>query len=266
MGSNDTDGQVKGPQRVAVIIPCRDARKVIAATVRACRAIPAVDLIVIVDDGSDDNTAQVARSAGAVAVRHSVPRGRASAMETGVKVVAMRDRSDWPPRLMLFLQPDLGESAVEATGLVEAVIGGMADCAIGVDTENLGNRRSRREFTAARELKATTGWDAAVPLSSKRCLTREAINAVMPFATGYGVDLAMTIDLIVKGFAVVEIPCNFQKVPGLGKRRHQIRSKQYWDLWFAARARRLTRSIVPISQRVPATEQGVGIPYQRRLG
>lgn len=110
-----------GPQRVAVVIAARDDREAIPATVRACYAIPDVDLIVVVDDGSDDDTAHAARGAGAVVVRHSVPRGRASALETGVKVVAMRDRVDWPARHLLFLDPNLGDSAVEATALVDAV-------------------------------------------------------------------------------------------------------------------------------------------------
>ena len=77
-----------GPQRVAVVIAARDDRETIPATVRACYAIPDVDLIVVVDDGSDDDTAHAARGAGAVVVRHSVPRGRASALETGGAVDA----------------------------------------------------------------------------------------------------------------------------------------------------------------------------------
>ena len=39
-------------QRVAVIIPAKDESRRIAATVRAARAIPGVDLVLVVDDGS----------------------------------------------------------------------------------------------------------------------------------------------------------------------------------------------------------------------
>ena len=65
-------------------------------------------------------------------MRHSVERGRASAIETGVKVAAMRDRPDGPPRHILLLSPDLGESAVEATALVEAVVSREVDMSIAV--------------------------------------------------------------------------------------------------------------------------------------
>ncbi len=252
----DNEG-VDGPQRVAVVIPCRDARNTIASTVRACRAIPAVDLIVVVDDGSNDETLQAARSAGAVAVRHSVQRGRASAMETGVKVAAMRDRSDWPPRLVLFLDQDLGDSAVEATGLVDAVLSGLADCAIGVPAKAVP---SATLVSATKGVRRTTGWETSFALSTNRCLTREAVNATMPFSSGWGVDVGMTIDLLVEGYSLVEIVCNFHH---LAKSQwKQQRRARYWDTWVAVRMRRLTRHRVPISRRIAASSQQVGKPYQ----
>lgn len=238
------------------MIPCHDARETIAATVRACRAIPAVDLIVVVDDGSSDETLQAARAAGAVAVRHSVTRGRASAMETGVKVAAMRDRSDWPPRLILFLDQDLGESAVEATALVDAVINGVADCAIGIPEHIVPFPTL---VSASKGVRRTTGWNPRYPLSTNRCVTREALNAVMPFSTGWGVDVGMTIDLLVDGASVVEIVCAFQH---LNPPEHRSRRAHYWDLWLAVLMRRMSGHRVPVSQRIPLSQQEVGQPYQ----
>ena len=87
--------------RVAVVIPAKDEVDRIATTIRACRAIPHVDLVLVVDDGSEDGTQHAARNAGAVVVRHSVNRGKASAMETGSSVVAMRDIEGRPVRIEL---------------------------------------------------------------------------------------------------------------------------------------------------------------------
>lgn len=206
MGVNDS-----GPQRVAAIIWAHDDAHDIASTVRSCRAIPAVDLLIVVDDGSTDETGAHARMAGAVVVRHSVPRGRASAMETGVKVAAMRDRADWPPRLLLFLSSDLGESAVEAAVLVEAVMTGMADCACASEKSS---RRLPAARIARRAIRRATGWAPESPMSENRCITREALTAIMPFANGYGLEPAMTIDLLMQGFTMVELPCAFVHLGG----------------------------------------------------
>ena len=120
----------KARQRVAVIIPAKDESRRIAATVRSARAIPHVDLVLVVDDGSEDNTQHVAREAGAVVVRHSHNRGKAAAMETGAAVVAMRDAPDRQPRILLFIDGDLGETAVNTAPLVPPVFEGHADLAI----------------------------------------------------------------------------------------------------------------------------------------
>lgn len=253
-------------QRVAVVIPAHDGKDAIASTVRACMAIPSVDLIVVVDDGSSDDTAQVARSAGAVTIRHSVMRGRASAMETGVKVVAMRDRNDWPPRLILFLEQDLGDRAIEATALVQAVESGTVDCAIAAVRRPDGRHFGGNAAIAWKGIWSTTGWVATDPLSTQRCLTREAISAVMPFSTGWGVNVGMTIDLLVEGFSVVEIPCDLRSAAGKGTslslRQREARRR---DIWMAANKRRFMRRNLPKDLRTPVAQQEQGEPY-RPLG
>lgn len=250
-----------GPQRVAVIIPCLDARKEIGVTVRACRAIPRVDLIVVVDDGSTDDTAQSARSAGAVAVRHSVTRGRASALETGVKVAAMRDRSDWPPRLLLFLDADLGDSAIEATKLVEAVADGVADCAIGVTPKQVEKGLDRVEAVAAGGIEQTTGWESVDPLSTRRCVRREVLDAVMPFSPGWGVDVGMTMDMLVEGFSVVELVCDFHSEKTEDTAAALNRLNRAREVFMAVWMRRLRRQRIPRTERIVAAELPVGEPF-----
>lgn len=235
-GQGGTTASVTGPQYVAVVIAARNDRSTLAATVRACRAIPGVDLIVVVDDGSDDDTGAVARMAGAAVVRHSVPRGLASALETGVKVVSMRDREDWPARNILFLEPDLGDSAVEATPLVEAVGAGEASCAIGVPIDEARATNLRKAISAAREIRRRTGDWPVDASATNRCITREALSQIMPFHGSSAVYVAMTLDLLAQGFKVIEIPCAFQETE-----ESKARKMRRLDVWFAVKTRKLKR-------------------------
>ncbi|WP_374109497.1 glycosyltransferase family 2 protein [Actinotalea sp. K2] len=239
-------------QRAAVVIPAKDESRRIAATVRAARAIPHVDLVLVVDDGSVDATQHVAREAGAVVVRHSHNRGKASAMETGAAVVAMRDTDDRPPRLLLFLDGDLGESAVNAAPLVPPVLEGAADVSIALLPPQPGaGGRGIVVGLARRSIQSLTGWTPTQPLSGMRCLTREAFEAATPLARGWGVETGMTIDLLTKGFVAVEVPCDLRHRPSGSDFRGQMhRAAQYRDVLLAVNARKVRGLVGGVNKRL----------------
>lgn len=236
-----------GSQRVAVVIPAKEEADLVATTVRACRAIPRVDLVVVVDDGSTDGTQDHARAAGAVTVRHSVSRGKASAMETGASVVAMRDYEDGPARLLLFVDADLGDSAAACAELVPPVVDGVADMAIAVPPRQAGAGGRGRVVRAARSaITSATGWSPVAPLSGQRCLSREAYEAAAPLAEGWGVEVGLTIDVLVAGKTVIEVPCDItHRVSGNDTAGRLHRASQYRDVLRAVAGRRLRRVRVP---------------------
>src|ERR1700747_2953987 len=75
--------------QVAVVIPAYNEADLVGATVTAAAALPGVDVVVVVDDGSRDGTADVAERAGAAVLRHARNRGKAAAMETGAEAVRL---------------------------------------------------------------------------------------------------------------------------------------------------------------------------------
>lgn len=243
-------------QRVAVIIPAKDESRRIAATVRSARAIPYVDLVLVVDDGSEDDTQHVAREAGAVVVRHSHNRGKAAAMETGAAVVAMRDAPDRSPRILLFIDGDLGETAVNTAPLVPPVVADETDLAIALLPPQPGaGGRGIVVGAARRAIQSLTGWTPTQPLSGMRCLTREAFEAATPLARGWGVETGMTIDLLRRGFRVVEVPCDLRhRASGSDLKGQLHRAAQYRDVMLAVNARRVRRVTTAVRQTVnPAT-------------
>ena len=241
--SSQADERDLQRQRVAVVIPAKDEARRIAQTVRAAKAIPHVDLVLVVDDGSEDNTQDVARDAGAVVVRHSHNRGKAAAMETGAAVVAMRDAPGRLPRLLLFIDGDLAETAVNTAPLIDPVLTGNADLAIALLPPQPGAGGRGFVVGAARKaISSLTGWAPTQPLSGMRCLTREAFEAATPLARGWGVETGMTIDLLSQGYVAVEVPCDLKHRPSGKDWKGQLhRAAQYRDVKMAIGARRLRR-------------------------
>src|ERR1700733_3793153 len=194
--------------QVAVVIPAYNEADRVGATVTAARALPGVDVVVVVDDGSRDATARIAREAGARALRYAGNHGKAMAMMVGAREVAEFDRRrpGDGPRHLLFLDADLGVTAGCAGPLIGPVAAGEADMTVAVfaNRVKLGGHGFVVRL-AGSGIRRATGWAPAQPLNGQRCLTRTAFEAARPLARGFGVETAMTIDLKRRGMRIVEV-------------------------------------------------------------
>jgi glycosyltransferase involved in cell wall biosynthesis len=227
---------------VAVVIPAYNEADLVGATVTAALALPRVDAVIVVDDGSRDGTAAVARQAGARALRYARNHGKAMAMMVGAREVAELDRRrpGDGPRHLLFLDADLGPTAGAAGPLIGPVAAGEADMTVAVFANRV--RRGGHGFVvrlAGSGIRRATGWTPAQPLNGQRCLTRAAFEAARPLARGFGVETAMTIDLKRKGMRVVEVEVEMaHRVTGGDLPSQLHRARQFADVGRAL-ARRL---------------------------
>ena len=229
--------------QVAAVIPCKDEADRIAATVAAVASLPQVGRVVVVDDGSTDETSAAARAAGADVVRHDRNRGKAAALETGVARVRALERADagrdpsaaWPAAL-LFVDGDLQETATNLGVLTTPVLDGSADMTIATLPAQItaGGGRGLVVGLARRGIEHLTGFRAVQPLSGMRCLSPAAFAAGTPLARGWGVETALTVDVIRAGLTVLEVPCELQhRVSGSDWHGQLHRAGQYRDVWLA---------------------------------
>src|SRR5262249_25945879 len=101
------------PMRVAALVPAYDEGERIAAVVSGVR--PHVDAVIVVDDGSRDETTARARGAGAEVLRHEVNRGKGHAVRTGLAHVLAR-----PFTHVLLMDGDLQHRPDDVPKLVAA--------------------------------------------------------------------------------------------------------------------------------------------------
>jgi glycosyltransferase involved in cell wall biosynthesis len=232
----------------AVIIPAKDEEDRIALTVGAALKLPGVDLVMVIDDGSADRTAELAEQAGASVVRHSRNRGKGAAMESGAEAVRLLDSRDGgPPRNLLFLDADLAETAQEAGPLIEPVRRGEADMTIAVFASLVKLGGHGFVVRLSRDgIQRATGFESTQPLNGQRCLTRAAFDAALPLAKGFGVETALTIDLLRKDFRVLEVEVPLaHRATGTDVHAQIHRARQFRDV---ARA---------LATRQPAVRNGI---------
>lgn len=227
---------------VVVVIPARDEAQRIAATIAAAHRLDGVELVVVVDDGSTDATATIARTSGAKVVCHPANRGKAAALATGTGVAAEQLAAE---HLLLFVDADLGDSAAALAALVPPVSSGEADMSIAIlpPQRAPGGGRGLVVRLARRGVEDLTGWVPAQPLSGMRCLNQTAYVAALPLARGWGVEVGLTVDVLRAGLRVVEVPCELHhRVTGSDWRAQLHRARQYRDVGLALAQRRLARA------------------------
>jgi glycosyltransferase involved in cell wall biosynthesis len=190
------------------LVPAHNEGSRIACSVAALRSIETVAFVVVVDDGSSDRTAQLAVAAGARCLRLEKNLGKGQAMNAGIAAI-----KHWllianlaPPGALLLADADLGPSAVHLKELVQPVLAGRLELAIA----DLPPQRGAAGFgigmaMARRTLLRHGGRDMNEPLSGQRAIAWAALGFLYPFACGFGVEVAMTIDALQAGLRVGEI-------------------------------------------------------------
>jgi len=237
---------------LAAVIPAFDEEARIAETVEAAGKVAGVDLVVVVDDGSRDATARVARAAGAVVVRHSRNRGKGAAMESGAAAVAAIEAREGraEPRMLLFLDGDLEGTAANAAPLADPVRSGEVGMTIATLPPQPGGGHGFVVRLARDGIRSAVGFEASQPLSGQRCVSRPAFETALPLAWGFGVETGLTIDVLRAGFKVGEVEVPFRhRVTGTDLAAQLHRAKQYRDVALALAARRVPAALRPATWR-----------------
>lgn len=201
-------------KRLAVVIPAKDEEATIGELLdRVARVrVAGCELrVVVVDDGSTDRTAQIARQRGALVVRHPENRGLGAAVRTGLRAAVEGSAS-----AVAYLDADLEYYPEDIPRLVEPVLSGRADYVLG--SRFLGEASGLRGMKTYRRLGNLAFTLLLVMLAGRRitdgqtgmrAFSREAADRA-EIVHDYNYAQVLTLDLLRKGFRMEEVPIRYR--------------------------------------------------------
>ena len=196
---------------VAVVLPAYNEAENLPATLERIPRHLRPDLqVIVVDDGSADDTAEVARRHGAdVVVRHDHNRGLGAALRTGLTTANELDA-----RAAVYLDADGEYSPEQIPDLLAPIEAGEADYVLGSRYKNRRpNQRLFRQlgnlcFTAALSLAA--GRRISDGQTGYRAFSRRALECA-EIIHDYNYAQVLTLDLLKKNMRLQEVPVDYAR-------------------------------------------------------
>jgi glycosyltransferase involved in cell wall biosynthesis len=220
---------------IFVLIPALDEEESLPLVLDDLRASPqALAQIVVVDNGSRDRTAEVAREGGAVVLREA-RRGYGAAclraLEHVDEVVARSKDSD---AIVVFLDADYSDHPEDLPALVQPILAGDVDFTLGSRLV-LPDARAAVPFPSrvGNRIASLVLWalygERFTDLGPFRAISLSALKRLGMRDRSWGWTVEMQLRACQRGLAILEIPVRYRA-------RHAGRSKISGSLWGGARA------------------------------
>jgi glycosyltransferase involved in cell wall biosynthesis len=188
------------PKALAGIAAYNEARYVGSIVLQARQY---VDEVIVVDDGSTDNTARVAELAGATVIRHGENRGKGAAVQS-ILAEAKRRKPD----VLVLLDADAQHNPNEIPTLIKPVSQGY-DLVIGsreAQKDKTPKYRRIGQKVIFGSSRLASGTKVADSESGFRALSPRAINELDLQAQGFAIESEMITFAADKNLKITEVP------------------------------------------------------------
>jgi glycosyltransferase involved in cell wall biosynthesis len=191
------------PQNVAVILPAYNEEVSIGSIVLLTRFH--ADKVIVVDDGSADRTAEIAKKAGAEVIIHKTNTGKGGALKTGFHAAA-----DAGADIIVTLDSDGQHNPADIPKLIAPIIEGNADLVNGsrylngLDTNTPIYRRVGQNILD-RVTNINSGVKITDSQSGFRAFSASIIDVFRFDAQGMGIESEMLADAGKAGLRIKEV-------------------------------------------------------------
>jgi len=195
--------------RIAVLIPCHNEALTVAKVVADFRAALPQAVIYVFDNASSDDTAALARAAGARVI--PVPaKGKGNVVRSMFR--------DVDADVLLMVDGDDTYPADHAERLLAPVLAGSADMVVGTRLEAHADSAFRRFHGFGNRLVRTVisqlfGTRIADVLSGYRAFNRRFVRSMPVLSQGFEIETEMTVFALAQGMVLQEVPVPYGTRP-----------------------------------------------------
>ncbi len=191
-----------GKQCIAVIPAYNEARLLGSVVLKARRIF---DQVIVVDDGSTDDTALIAEAAGAILVQHTTNQGKGVAIATG-----LRAAQQLQPAVVVLLDGDGQHRPEESPAVIAPILAGEADIVIGSRYIEQTSTVPIHRVWAHRVFNLITSQTSGIPVTDSqsgfRAFAPVALAALNFSAQGFAVESEMQYLAHDHHLRVLEVP------------------------------------------------------------
>ncbi len=187
--------------KVVAVMPAYNEESYIGTMVLKVKQY--VDEVIVIDDGSKDNTSQIARLAGATVVRHDKNQGYGAAIQSAL--VEARRRA---PDVLVLLDSDTQHNPEEIPRLIKPVREGF-DLVIGsreLQKNNIPRYRRIGQKVLSYSTHVLSREKVIDSESGFRCFSKKAIHVLELKENGMAVSAETIAEAVGKGLKVTEVP------------------------------------------------------------
>lgn len=200
------------PSAVSIVIPANDEEDAIGDVVESLRAAAGWHEILVIDDGSSDDTATHAQAAGARVIRHPYNKGNGAAVKTGIRSAC--------GEFVLIVDADGQHRASDALRIAARL--GDYDLVVGARRPEAQATSTRRAGNALLNTLAGYVTDRQIPdlTSGIRGARRECLREFIHLLpNGFSTPTTTTLAFIKAGYNVTFEPIEAQPRVGRSKLR-----------------------------------------------